>query len=234
MDSTGNAYVTGVTSSPDFPTTAGAFDTTHNADRDAFVTKLNPSGSALVYSTFLGGIDGDFGRSIVVDTSGNAYVSGDTFSSNFPTTPGAFDTTISPDEVADVFVTKLNPAGSALVYSTFLGGGTGARSGGIALDTSGSVYVAGTSSSPAFPTTAGAFDTTSNGLGDVFVTKFNHHRLGARLLHFHRRKHCDEAHGIALDASGNAYVTGLLLRPTSRRLWAPLTPRTMAVLLMSS
>jgi len=208
VDSTGNAYVTGTTSSSDFPTTVGAFDTTHNGDRDAFVTKLNPSGSALVYSTFLGGIDGDFGRSIVVDTSGNAYVSGDTFSANFPTTPGAFDTTISPNEVADAFVTKLNPAGSALVYSTFLGGSSGAQSGGIALDTSGSVYVTGTTSSPDFPTTPGAFDTTHNSSGDVFVTKLN--PTGSALVYstFLGGSTSDEAHSIAVDAAGSAYVTG--------------------------
>jgi hypothetical protein len=208
VDSTGNAYVTGTTESPDFPTTVGAFDTTHNADRDAFVTKLNPTGSALIYSTFLGGLDGDFGRSVVVDNVGSAYVTGNTFSSSFPTTPGAFDTTISPDEVADVFVTKLNSAGSALVYSTHLGGSRGASSGGIALDASGSVYVTGSTSSTDFPTTVGAFDTTSNGLGDVFVTKFN--PTGSALVYstFLGGSTSDEAHGIAVDASGSAYVTG--------------------------
>ncbi len=209
IDAAGNAYVTGTTSSADFPTTVGAFDTTYNADRDAFVTKLNPTGSALVYSTFLGSIDGDFGVSIVVDASGNAYVAGDTFSAGFPTTPGAFDTTHNPNEVADVFVTKLNSAGSALVYSTFLGGNVGATTGGIALDASGSAYVAGTTSSPDFPTTVGAFDTTHNGFGDVFVTKFN--STGSALIYstFVGGSTADSgSDGIALDSSGNAYVSG--------------------------
>src|SRR5439155_19485321 len=119
-----NAYVTRRAISPDFPTTAGAFQTTlvsdPSASGDAFVTKLNPSGSALVYSTFLGGSAFDEGLGIAVDAAGNACVTGDTDSSNFPTTAGAFQTTL--DGFLGAFVTKLNPTGSALVYSTYLGG----------------------------------------------------------------------------------------------------------------
>jgi hypothetical protein len=207
IDSTGNAYVTGTTSSPDFPTTVGAFDTIFNG-RDAFVTKLNPTGSALVYSFFLGGIDDDLGSSIVADAAGNAYVTGSTTSANFPTTPGAFDTTLNPNEVFEAFVTKLNPAGSALIYSTLLGGSQGSSPGGIALDTSGNVYVAGSTSSSDFPTTAGAFDTTSNGSGDVFVTKLNTTGTAALYSTHLGGGTSDSARGIAIDASGNAYVTG--------------------------
>ena len=141
VDATGNAYVTGGTSSSDFPTTLGAFDTTINGFSDAFVTKLNPAGSALVYSTFLGGFEGDGAIDIAVDSGGNAYVVGDTRSPSFPTTPGAFDTSPNTNENTDVFVTKLNAGGSALVYSTFLGGNLGANSAGIAVDTFGSAYV---------------------------------------------------------------------------------------------
>ena len=98
VDASGNAYVTGSTQQLifpiDFPTTVGAFDTTHNGNIDAFVTKLNPAGSALVYSTFLGGSNDEFGRGIAVDSSGSAYVTGITASPNFPTTVGAFDATL--------------------------------------------------------------------------------------------------------------------------------------------
>src|SRR6185369_5755709 len=118
VDASGNAYVIGFTNSLDFPTTISAFDITHNGNEDVFVTKLNPSGSALVYSTFLGGNSRDFGFGISVDTSGSAYVTGSTDSSEFPTTVGASDTTHNGN--FDVFVTKLNPSGSALVYSTLV------------------------------------------------------------------------------------------------------------------
>ena len=113
--------MTGFTDSSDFPTTTGAFDGTHNGDHDAFVTKLNASGSALVYSTFLGGEGGDGGSDIAVDGMGRAYVTGQALGAGYPTTPGAFDRTFNGG-FADAFVTKLNASGSALVYSTFLGG----------------------------------------------------------------------------------------------------------------
>lgn len=207
LDAAGNAYVTGTTSSTDFPTTVGAFDNTHNGipGSDAFVTKLNASGSALVYSTYLGGLEQDAGRGIAVDTSGNAYVGGDTRSSGFPTTAGAFDTTHNPNDDPEIFVTKVNPTGSALVYSTFLGISSG---GSLALDASGNAYVTGSTSSAAYPTTVGAFDTTHNGGSDVVVTKLN--SSGSALVYstFIGSSGNENGDGIALDASGNAYITG--------------------------
>ncbi|HEX5875671.1 MAG TPA: SBBP repeat-containing protein [Pyrinomonadaceae bacterium] len=208
VDSTGNAYVTGTTSSPDFPTTAGAFDTTYNTNRDAFVTKLNATGSALIYSTFLGGFESDGGNDIEVDPSGNAYVAGNTLSSSFPTTPGAFDTTHNVNEVFDVFVTKLNAGGSALIYSTFLGGTNGALAPGIDLDTSGSIYVTGFTTSADFPTTVGAFDTTHNGSSDVFVTKLNATASALIYSTFLGGSGTDTSGHIVIDTSGNAYVGG--------------------------
>ncbi len=206
LDDTGNAYVTGSTSSTDFPTTAGAFDNTHNGipGSDAFVTKLNASGSALVYSTYLGGLEQDAGSGIAVDSSGNAYVGGDTRSSGFPTTAGAFDTTHNPNDDPEIFVTKVNPTGSALVYSTFLGISSG---GSLALDASGNVYVTG-SASDGYPTTAGAFDTSANGGSDVVVTKLN--SSGSALVYstFLGGSTNEEARAIVIDATGNAYVTG--------------------------
>jgi len=125
VDASGNAYVMGYTASSNFPTTAGAVQTTYGGNQDAFVSKLNATGSTLVYSTYLGGsgaegFNFEFGG-IAVDTSGNAYVTGNTTSSDFPVTPGAFQTSFGGSD-GDAFVSKLNAAGSALIYSTYLGG----------------------------------------------------------------------------------------------------------------
>src|SRR5215208_822269 len=123
----GRAYVTGFTNSTDYPTTTGAFDTSLNSPDDAFVTKLNASGSRLVYSTYLGGTNRDLGFDIAVDGMSRAHVTGRTSSTDFPTTTGAFDTTFNGGGRAntDGFVTKLNASGSRLVYSTYLGGTSG-------------------------------------------------------------------------------------------------------------
>jgi hypothetical protein len=207
VDSAGAAYVTGQTSSPDFPTTAGAFDTSFNGGNDAFVTKLNPAGSGLAYSTFLGGsAPVDEGRSIAVDSTGAAYVTGQTPSADFPTTAGAYDTSLDGD--ADAFVTKLAPAGTALAYSTFLGGSAFDSGVGIAVDSAGAAYVTGDTPASDFPTTAGAFDTTWNGQLDGFVTKL--HPGGSRLTYstFVGGSRSDFGDGISIDPAGAAYVTG--------------------------
>jgi hypothetical protein len=167
VDASGSAYVTGVTLSTNFPTTQGAFDRTHNGSDDIFVTKLNASGSALAYSTFLGGANFETGEGIAV-REGRAYVTGPTGSSDFPTTRGAFDRTFNGG--SDVFVTKLNASGSALTYSTFLGGADFDGGQGIAVQ-GGRAYVTGDTDSSDFPTTQGAYDTTYNGETDAFVTK---------------------------------------------------------------
>src|SRR5207247_6974531 len=121
VDAAGNAYVTGFTGSTNFPTTLGVYQTAYAGSFDTFVTKLNPLGTSLVYSTFLGGSGFDESDGIAVDAAGNAYVVGGTQSTNFPTTPGAFQTTYGGGDF-DAFVTKVNPTGSGLVYSTYLGG----------------------------------------------------------------------------------------------------------------
>ena len=120
LDGAGSAYLTGYTSSANFPTTAGAFDTTYNGGvGDAFVTKLDVSGAALLYSTYLGGSGGDFGNGIALDGAGSAYVTGETQSADFPTTASAFDRTYNG--ARDAFITKLDASGAALGYSTYLG-----------------------------------------------------------------------------------------------------------------
>ncbi len=206
VDSGGHAYVTGFTSSTDFPTTPGAFRTTSGSAAHAFVTKLNAAGSALLYSTYLGGSGNDQGFGIAVDSSGHAYVTGLTSSIDFPTTPGAFQTASGGGPHA--FVTKLNAAGSALVYSTYLGGSRFDLGRGIAVDSGGYAYVTGFTTSPDFPTTTGAFQTTSGGRADAFVTKLNSTGTGLVYSTYLGGGFNEQGLGIAVDPGGHAYVTG--------------------------
>ncbi len=177
LDSSRNVYVTGQTASQatvPFPTTAGAFDRTANGSIDIFVAKLNPSGSALVYSTLIGSDTNDFGLGIAVNTAGNAIVTGETFpyATSFPTTPNAYDTT--PNGSNDVFLTKFTPTGSAIIYSTLIGGSQSDAATGIALNSSGAAFITGTTTNDVvdFPTTAGVFQPQINGTSDAFVSKF--------------------------------------------------------------
>ncbi len=206
VDSTGSTFVTGSTGSSAFPTTAGALRTTFGGGVDGFVTKLNPTGSALTYSTYLGGSSDDVGAGIAVDSSGNAFVAGHTYSSNFPVTSGAVQTTSAG--VSDAFIVKLNPAGTSLVYGTYLGGISVDRATALALDASGNASVAGSTTSSAFPTTAGAFQTASKGGYDAFVAKLN--PAGSALVYstYVGGTARDEAFAIAVDPAGQAYVAG--------------------------
>jgi hypothetical protein len=262
VDSAGNAYVTGPAGSG-LPTTSTAFQGTDGGSgTNAFLAKFNPalSGTAsLVYCTYLGGsstsgaLGGDLGTGVAVDGSGNAYVTGQTVSSNFPTTPGAFQTTYGGN--GDAFVAKINPSlsgAASLVYSTYLGGsGTDGLDAvdtfysksaggfylftptgpGIAVDSSGNAFVGGFTSSTNFPTTAGAYETRiGSGHGVAFVTKLN--PTGSQLVYstylgVNSTKNTfidavtTQVTGIAVDASGNAHVTGLT-RSTSFPLVNPL------------
>jgi hypothetical protein len=262
VDGAGNAYLEGYTWSSDFPTTTGAFQRS-GAGRGqgvcAFVAKFDPalSGAAsLVYSTYLGGtttashvtINGsgyepnenglvvaEIAGGIAVDSEGNAYVTSGTTSTNFPTTPGAYQTTsnlYAPKSTpnspyvfeSDVFVTKLNPTGSALVYSTYLGGGmnvissggkhgitsvSGTRSGGasIAVDTNGDAHITRWTNSTTFPST-NALQTTNAGGYDAFVTVLNPTGSGLLFSSYFGGGGTDYGYGIALDSAGNAYVGG--------------------------
>ena len=209
VDSSGSAYVTGYTTSTNFPT-ASPFQATHGVSAnnwDAFVTKLNAAGSALVYSTYLGGQCDDRALGIAVDTSGSAYVTGETgncLSNNFPTA--------APLQPAwgggmDAFVAKLNAAGSALVYSTYLGGSGYDQGIGIAVDSSGNAYVMGFTSSTNFPT-ASPLQATYGGGYDAFVSKLNAAGSGLVYSTYVGGSREDWVQGIAVDSSGNAYVTG--------------------------
>ncbi|WP_164779778.1 DUF7507 domain-containing protein [Paenibacillus kobensis] len=206
-DNEGNAYVTGQTLSFDFPIAGGAFQPGFDASSTAFVTKLNPFGTAIIYSTFLGGSSADQGNGIAVDPFGNAYVTGQTLSPNFPTTPNAFQPFSLGNQ--DAFVTKLSSNGNSLIYSTFLGG-QGVDAGvGIAIDSEGNAYVTGSTSSIDFPVTPSAFQPGLAGnLEDAFVTKLNADGTGLQYSTFLGGFGVDEALGIAVDGSGNAYVAG--------------------------
>jgi|GEM_PF-1545518 uncharacterized repeat protein (TIGR01451 family) len=188
LDSTNEPYITGSTRSPGFPTTAGAFQRTFNATTcteqgnsfgcsHAFITKLNAVGSALVFSSLLQGSANDAGRSIGVDSSGNAYVAGVTTSSNFPVTNSAFQKTYSggtcftTDRCNSGFVSMMVAGGTYLFYSTYLGGSGDNEPVKIFIDPAWNAYVAGWTSSSAYPTTAGAFQRTLSGMTDAFVSK---------------------------------------------------------------
>ena len=218
-DSSGNAYVTGTTASTDFPT-AKPLQARAGGGGDAFVAKLNAAGSGLLYSTYLGGSAGDGASGIAVDSSGNAYVTGSTASTDFPTAKPIQATCVCSYGYTAVFVTKLNAAGSGLVYSTYLGGGgqvtpetNGDFGNGIAVDSSANAYVTGSTAGP-FPTVV-PWQATRHGTSDAFVAKLNSD--GSALIYStylgggtpNGAGHAyNGGSGVAVDSSGNAYVTG--------------------------
>ena len=166
VDAAGDAYVTGGTSSSDFPT-VNPIQAAYAGNVDAFVAKVNRNGTALVYSTYLGGTDFDFGRGIVVDAARNSYIVGGTVSTDFPTA-NPLQAANAGDE--DVFLTKLNRTGNALVFSTFLGGSSWEEPSGIALGPSGDAYIQGTTASSDFPVVKALQPANGGGL-DAFVAR---------------------------------------------------------------
>jgi hypothetical protein len=215
LDAAGHAFVTGHTISPDFPTTPNAFQAASKSPvgGNAFVTELDIAGDKLVYSTCLGGSSeqGDFGKGIAVDAGGSAYVVGDAFSADFPSTQGAYQRAIKALDNANVFVTKFNPAGTALVYSTYLGGSIADNGNSIAVDGSGQAFVAGNTFSPDFPTTPGSFQSrvrSPAGVVNAFVAKLN--ADGSALIYstyLSGSAGC-YTYRLALDKRGDAVVTG--------------------------
>lgn len=226
IDSAGDAYVTGTSYSSDFPVTADAYQKVNKANHspdwsgsNAIITELNPGGSALVYSTYLGGSETDTGNSIALDATGNAYVVGSTTSADFPTTRGAFQRTFQIDTQGygkHAFLTQIDSTGSALVYSSFLGGNGIDVANSIALDAFGSTYVTGTTTSTDFPVTSDAYRKANHSpvYGNAFVSKLD--PKGASLLYStylggsatQGGGFGDSGNGIAVDWFGQPYVTG--------------------------
>ncbi len=227
VDGAGNAYITGQTDSGTptpgslpYPTTAGALQTLYKLGGDAFVTKLNAAGSALVYSTFLGGGGTERGYGIAVDGFGTAYITGHTNSDNVSSGPTGGFPTAGPLQANnggpgnyDAFVSKLNFAGSGLLYSTYLGG-TGSEfsiyGGDIAVDSDGNAYVGGSTGSANFPGTTGApgLGTYGGGVSDAFIAKLNAGGSGLFYSTYLGGTAYDAVHGVAVNAGGEVFVTG--------------------------
>src|SRR5579883_261171 len=209
FDSGGNVYITGFTYSPDFPVTAGAYRSSSLGTANAFVVKVSASGSALVYSTLIGGAGANFAAGIAVDALGSAYIAGYTSSVALPVTSGALQKSYSGG-MQDAFVAKLNSHGSGLIYCTYLGGAGNEIANGIAVDSAGQVHVVGYTDSTDFATTNPLYSKAA-GQGDAFIAKLTANGdalvfatyLGGRLP--------DIATAVALDPSGNIYVTGATL-----------------------
>jgi hypothetical protein len=215
VDSAGDAYLTGATNSTNFPTVnafqpnyaGGLCATAPNTFPcyDAFVAKLNPAGSALIYSTYLGGTGSDYGYAIALDGSSNAYVTGYTTSTDFPTTAGAFQQGFGGSY--DAFVAKLDSAGSALVYSTYLGGAGTEVGYDVAVDSSGRAFVTGYNYGGDFPTVL-PLQAQNAGFYDAFISVLDATGSSLAFSTYFGGSLDEEGHGIALDPSGNAYVTG--------------------------
>ena len=217
VDSSGDAYVGGLTSASNFPVTYGSLQTSYGGGPfDGFLAKINPSGSALVYSTYLGGSQEDHVNDVVLDSAGSAYLTGQTNSANF-SVQGGFQpkytattcgSALSSIPCFESFVTKLNSTGSALVYSSYLGGTAASYGDGIALDSSGAAYVTGWTTSKDFPVTDGAFDTKWSGSDEAFVAKITPAGDAIGYATYLGSINPDQANAIAVDSSGNAYIAG--------------------------
>jgi beta-propeller repeat-containing protein len=211
VDAVGAAYVTGQAESPTFPVTTGAFQTVnHGGISDCFVSKLNAMGSALVYSTLLGGSALDLCSGIAVDASGAAYVTGTTYSTDFPLQAALQGSLLG---TANGFLTKINPAGTGLVYSTYLGGSGTDNGNAIGVDSSGNAYVAGTTSSIDFPASAGAWQTALYGLYNAFALKVSPN--GSTLVYstLLGGSGSDTAVSLSVDQAGRAILAGYTNSP---------------------
>lgn len=213
VDATGHAYIAGDTWSPDFPTTADAFDAEHSGPRDAYVAKFSPDGSELVYSTFLGGDNIERVEAMALPEADVVYLAGWTTSVNFPTTPNAYDT--SYNNAIDAFAVQLNLGSDALTYGTFLGGSGEDRAYDLALDEAGNLYLAGLTASSNFPATPGAYDTSysfnlCDGLPcpDAFAARLSANGQFLDYATFLGDTAWDQANGVAVDAEGKVYLTG--------------------------
>ena len=205
VDSLNDVYITGQTYSTDYDITPGSFQQVYQ-NIDIFVTKLNSLGDSLIYSTYVGGYTTDASLSLVVDALGNAYIAAYTNSSNLYITNGAFQSTI--EGPLDAFVFKLNAFGSAIIYSTYIGGSNGDYATDIAIDLSGNAYITGHTNSTNYDITPNCYQSTFEGIEDVFITKLN--STGTNLIYstYIGGSGVDKGFAIAIDNDGYAYITG--------------------------
>jgi PKD repeat protein len=204
VDANGNIYITGYTSSSNFPVTNNAYQTSLNGTVNAFVSELNNNGQ-LIYSTYLGGNNGDGGSGIAVEANGNICITGYTGSSNFPVTSNAYQPSLNGQH--NVFISELNNNGQ-LIYSTYLGGNglSGDYGTGIAVDANG-IYITGDTDSSDFPVTINAYQKILNGGGNAFVSELNNNGQLAYSTYLGGNQN-DAGTGIAVDANDNIYITG--------------------------
>ncbi|MET0621951.1 MAG: SBBP repeat-containing protein [Pyrinomonadaceae bacterium] len=220
LDGAGNIYVAGGTDSTDFPVTANAFQTQRAGADDGIVFKLSPSGNALLYSSYLGGLFSDGCKGVAVDPAGNVYVAGHTYSQNMPTTAGAFQTTYAGGD-GDNFVAKFNPSAAngpaSLLYSTYLGGSGGEFGGfGLGLDAGGALYLTGRTNSANFPVTAGAIQPAKSTGDDLFITRLKPEGKGAADLAystFFGGQGEDRGIGLTMGRDESIYLTGYTTSP---------------------
>ena len=210
VDSAGSAVVVGVTTSTNFPVTNALQTNFSGVPYDVFITKFSPDGATKIFSTYLGGNGDDEASRIVLDNLGNICLAGSTTSSNFPTNRDSLYPTNSG--LADAFIVKLDPSGTNLIYSTYLGGAFNDDAWGIAVDTNRNVYVIGRTGSPDFPA-VNAYQSTLRGLTNVFVARLNANGTVLDYSTYLGGFSDDEGYGIAVDHAGNAYITGLAGSP---------------------
>jgi RHS repeat-associated protein len=208
LDASGNAYLAGTSNSANFPTTAGAFQTSRKGDNDLFLTKLSPAGNTLAYSTLLGGTNvstNEQAGGIAVDGGGHAYLTGSSAASDFPVTAGAWRTSHAGN--GDAVVAKLKPDGSGLLYGTYLGGGAADAGHGLAVTATGAVVVVGETASSNFPT-VNPLQGSRQGATDAFVTQLTPTGAGAAYSTYLGGSGGETAAAVALDVLGNSYLTG--------------------------
>jgi uncharacterized repeat protein (TIGR01451 family) len=228
VDTNGDAYVAGITGSPNFPTTKGAFDTSCGTDgncngtTDGFVTEINPAGNGFVFSSFLGGSGYDYTSGIAVDLAGSVYVSGNTVSTNFPITRGAAQSKFGgmsagcvpsgTTTCGDVTITKFKAGGATLLYSTYLGGSLDENPGlSMEVDAGGNAYVTGQTDSTNFPVVTAFQSKYGGGASDAFVTKLNPQGTGFAYSSYLGGSGQDSGSRLALDAYADAYIAGTTL-----------------------
>lgn len=209
VDRMANVYITGQTCSPNFDTTAGTFQVTMQGEADVFVSKFNPTGSNMIFSTFIGGVKSECAYTLAIDDNFSIWISGETSSEDFPATSQVYQNNL--EGKTDIFLVKLNSQGNLLIFSTMIGGDDNDVPTDLVIDSKNNIYLTGFTYSPNFPVTTDAFQQTLEGGSDGFVIRFNGNSTEIEFATLLGGKDIDIAYGIALDNSHCIYLTGLTL-----------------------